>query len=90
MMVPSSGFAFRRTVPILLENDQGFRLLHSDAAEQGCPYPGLASRNQVRWFRLHVERHGNRVRLINRNGYDWTKRYPWIVEAALKTARSDS
>jgi bifunctional non-homologous end joining protein LigD len=26
----------------------------------------------------------DRVRLITRNGHDWTKRYPWIVEAALK------
>src|SRR6516165_10155592 len=25
-----------------------------------------------------------RVRLITRGGYDWTKRYPWIVQAALK------
>jgi bifunctional non-homologous end joining protein LigD len=24
------------------------------------------------------------VRLITRNGYDWTNRYPWIVEPALK------
>jgi bifunctional non-homologous end joining protein LigD len=24
------------------------------------------------------------MRLITRGGYDWTKRYPWIVEAALK------
>jgi hypothetical protein len=24
------------------------------------------------------------VRLITRNGHDWTKRFPWIVEAALK------
>jgi ATP-dependent DNA ligase len=35
-------------------------------------------------FRLRVERDGERVRLITRGGYDWTKRYPWIVEAALK------
>jgi ATP-dependent DNA ligase len=35
-------------------------------------------------YRLRVERHGDRVRLITRNGYDWTKRYPWIVESALK------
>jgi bifunctional non-homologous end joining protein LigD len=35
-------------------------------------------------FRLRVERDGDRVRLITRGGYDWTKRYPWIVEAALK------
>jgi bifunctional non-homologous end joining protein LigD len=34
-------------------------------------------------YRLHVERDGDRVRLITRGGYDWTKRYPWIVEAAL-------
>jgi ATP-dependent DNA ligase len=35
-------------------------------------------------FRLRVERDGDRVRLFTRGGYDWTKRYPWIVEAALK------
>ena len=35
-------------------------------------------------YRLRVERNGDRVRLITRNGYDWTNRYPWIVEAALK------
>ena len=31
-----------------------------------------------------MERDGDRVRLITRGGYDWTKRYPGIVEAALK------
>ena len=35
-------------------------------------------------FRLRVERSGDRVRLITRGGYDWTKRYPRIVAAALK------
>jgi len=35
-------------------------------------------------YRLRIERDGERVRLITRGGYDWTKRYPWIVEAALK------
>ena len=35
-------------------------------------------------YRLRLERDGDSVRLITRNGYDWTKRYPWIVEAALK------
>jgi bifunctional non-homologous end joining protein LigD len=35
-------------------------------------------------YRLRVERQGDRVRLITRGGYDWTKRFPWIVEAALK------
>ena len=31
-----------------------------------------------------LERDGERVRLFTRNGYDWTGRYPWIVEAARK------
>jgi hypothetical protein len=35
-------------------------------------------------YRLRVERDGDRVRLITRGGYDWTKRFPWIAEAALK------
>jgi hypothetical protein len=35
-------------------------------------------------YRLRLERDGDGVRLITRNGYDWTKRYPWIVESALK------
>ncbi|WP_347338712.1 DNA ligase [Bradyrhizobium nanningense] len=26
----------------------------------------------------------DRVRLITRGGHDWSKRFPWIVEAALK------
>src|SRR5262249_17043009 len=35
-------------------------------------------------YRLRIERDGDRVRLFTRNGYDWTARYPWIVEAARK------
>jgi bifunctional non-homologous end joining protein LigD len=40
-------------------------------------------------YRLIVQRDGKRVRLFTRNGYDWTDRYPLIVEAALRN-RSDS
>jgi len=36
-------------------------------------------------YRLRLERDGDRVRLITRGGYNWTSRYPWIVEAALKS-----
>jgi ATP-dependent DNA ligase len=35
-------------------------------------------------YRIRVERERDRERLFSRNGYDWTDRYPWIVEAALK------
>jgi bifunctional non-homologous end joining protein LigD len=28
------------------------------------------------------------VRLFSRNGNDWSGRYPWIVEAALKNKHS--
>jgi hypothetical protein len=29
--------------------------------------------------KLQSQRNGDRMRLITRNGYDWTKSYPWIV-----------
>jgi bifunctional non-homologous end joining protein LigD len=35
-------------------------------------------------YRLWLERDGDRVRLITKGGYNWSDRYPWIVEAALK------
>jgi bifunctional non-homologous end joining protein LigD len=35
-------------------------------------------------YRLRLERDGDRVRLITLGGYDWSKRFPWIVEAARK------
>jgi len=35
-------------------------------------------------YRLRLERDGDRVRLITKGGYNWTDRYPWIAEAALK------
>jgi hypothetical protein len=38
-------------------------------------------------YRLRLERDGDRVRLLTRNGYDWTRRYPWIVESALKNRK---
>jgi bifunctional non-homologous end joining protein LigD len=35
-------------------------------------------------YRLIVQRDGKTVRLFSRNGNDWSYRYPWIVEAALR------
>jgi bifunctional non-homologous end joining protein LigD len=43
--------------------------------------PGVAL---VRGHHLRLERDGDRVRLITKGGPNWTDRYPWIVEAALK------
>lgn len=41
-------------------------------------------------YRLRLERDGDRVHLITRGGYNWASRYPWIVEAARKSGRSNS
>jgi ATP dependent DNA ligase domain len=35
-------------------------------------------------YRMLVVRDGTRVRLLTRNGHDWTDRFPWIAESALK------
>ena len=39
-------------------------------------------------YRLRLERDGKRVRLITKGGYDWTRRFPWIVQAALKNRQT--
>ncbi|MDN5001258.1 RNA ligase family protein [Bradyrhizobium sp. GCM10027634] len=35
-------------------------------------------------YRLRVERTGRYVRLITKNGHNWTDRFPWIVQSALR------
>ncbi|MCA1379431.1 DNA ligase [Bradyrhizobium sp. BRP05] len=39
-------------------------------------------------YRVRLERDGDRVRLFSKGGHDWTSRYPWIVETALKIRKS--
>jgi ATP-dependent DNA ligase len=39
-------------------------------------------------YRLIVRRSGDRVRLFTRRGYDWSDRYPGIVEAAKRVKGS--
>jgi bifunctional non-homologous end joining protein LigD len=46
--------------------------------------PGWLHEIKYDGYRVRLEREGDRVRLFSRNGHDWTGRYPWIVEAALK------
>jgi ATP-dependent DNA ligase len=48
--------------------------VHSGARHRSPFRSGLHSRSE----------NGDRVRLFSRNGNEWTKRYPWIVEAARK------
>jgi bifunctional non-homologous end joining protein LigD len=47
----------------------------------------LASRDQARRL-LIVQREGKRVRLFTRKGYDWSNRFPLIVEAAIRNRQS--
>jgi hypothetical protein len=60
------------------------RVLHSHRQPAGAEWF-----HEIKYdgYRLRVERDGDRVRLITRGGYDWTKRFPWIAEAALKNRR---
>ena len=43
-----------------------------------------------RIYRVRRERDDDRVRLITKGGYNWTDRYPWIVEAAWRTGTGSS
>jgi hypothetical protein len=43
----------------------------------------LAARNQMGRLPLIARRDGNRVRLYTRRGYDWSGKYPWIVDMLL-------
>jgi bifunctional non-homologous end joining protein LigD len=44
--------------------------------------PGWVHEIKHDGYRMLVRKSGDRVRLFTRNGFDWTERYPWVVEAA--------
>lgn len=46
--------------------------------------PGWLHEVKYDGYRIRLERDGERVRLLTRNGHDWTDRYPWIVESARR------
>jgi bifunctional non-homologous end joining protein LigD len=52
-------------------------------SEQGEGARGSAWVHEIKHdgYRLIARRDGNRVRLYTRRGYDWSGKYPWIVEA---------
>ena len=43
---------------------------------------------KINGYRLIAWRDGSRVRLFTPNGHAWTKRYPLIVEAALRNRQT--
>jgi ATP-dependent DNA ligase len=83
---PITGFAFGESIAYLQPMKFEFCI----------PTVGKTVPSTPEWFheikfdgyRLRVERDGKRVRLITRGGHDWTIRFPWIAQAALKNRRS--
>jgi bifunctional non-homologous end joining protein LigD len=75
------GFAILLRMPIL-DACEGLCALHPDRRPEWL--------HEVKYdgYRLIVVREDKRVRLITRNGHDWSGRYPWIVEIALKNRQT--
>jgi ATP-dependent DNA ligase len=71
----------RRAFPIFAQHAQHLRLLHSHQIDQRPNTPDWLHEIKYDGYRLRL---GDRVRLITKGGYNWTNRYPWIIEAALK------
>ncbi|WP_246504531.1 ATP-dependent DNA ligase [Bradyrhizobium agreste] len=84
-LAPSIEAAFRKSA-------ENAHLSRMRSFEFCLPTKGIAVPSGPDWlhevkydgYRLLLERDGDRVRLITRGGYNWTSRYPWIVEAARK------
>jgi hypothetical protein len=69
--------------PLSPEHEYRVRFLHARGTK--VPHtPDWLHEIKHDGYRLRLERDGDHVRLITRGGYDWTNRYPWIVEAARK------
>ena len=72
--------------------DRFIRKAPQGFVEPCLPTPGAKPPSGAGWvheikhdgYRLLVRRDGDHVRLFTRRGYDWTKKYPWIVESARK------
>jgi len=60
-----------------------YELCLATAAKQVPSGPNWIHEVKHDGYRMLVVRENERV-LLSRNGADWTKRYPWVAEAALK------
>src|SRR2546430_1251403 len=56
----------------------------SFASQTTTDRAGVGPRDQTCGYRLLVRRNGDGVRLYTRRGFDWSKRFPLIVEAAAR------
>jgi bifunctional non-homologous end joining protein LigD len=64
--------------------------MHKSAFEPCIPTPGTKVPDSKNWiheikhdgYRLMARRDATGVRLLTRNGYDWSARFPLILEAA--------
>ena len=83
-MVSSFRFAIRREFPIFGYMSKAFDFCIPTRGTKVPHTPDWIHEIKYDGYRLRLERDGDRVRLFTRNGYDWTERYPWIVESALK------
>lgn len=73
-----------RAVPYLSVMLKAFEFCLPSSAKTPPAGPDWIHEIKYDGYRLRVERQGRTVRLITKGGYDWTKRFPWIAEAALK------
>jgi bifunctional non-homologous end joining protein LigD len=74
----------RKTAPIAYFSQMFFDFCLPTRATTVPDSPDWLHEVKYDGYRLRLERDGDRVRLITRNGHNWTDRYPWIVEAAVK------
>ena len=61
-----------------------YELCLATAAKQVPSGPDWLHEIKAAGYRMLVIRENDCVRLLSRNGSDWTRRYPWTVESALK------
>lgn len=77
-------FAKPATNPYVRDMRKAFEFCLPTAAKAVPAGPDWIHEIKYDGYRLRVERSGKEVRLITKNGHNWTARFPWIVEAALK------
>jgi ATP-dependent DNA ligase len=74
-------FAYSQPRDYLVRMHRAFEFCLPTAAKAVPSGPDWIHEIKYDGYRLRVERNGKTVRLFTRNGHDWTKRFPWIVEA---------